>query len=228
MLAATVAHELRNPLAAINICVANIKRKTADGPVIQQLDNIKRSTEESEQIISNLLHYSRLKPPKPEKINVSELLKGCVKLVREKSKKKILVQEYLNSPDNLSIEADPVQIKEVFNNILNNAYDAVEEPDGTISLSGCESGEFIRISITDNGAGIDKEDMERIFDPFFTTKATGTGLGLSICKQIVNVHGGTIRVDSEPNKGTTVTMALPKGYGIRLSSLPGFSEEQCP
>ena len=111
---------------------------------------------------------------------------------------------------NIPLEADPVQLKEVISNILNNSCDAVPESGGAIEvLTGCKEG-FIEICVKDNGTGIDKEHLQKVFEPFFTTKAKGTGLGLSVCRQIVHLHGGSIQIESEPGKGTKVFITLPK------------------
>ena len=108
------------------------------------------------------------------------------------------------------IEADPLQMQEVFSNIINNASDAVPEQDGRIEIAVTDEGSRIKITISDNGAGIEKEHLGRVFDPFFTTKAKGTGLGLSVCQQIVNLHGGTISIEGQPQQGTTVMVSLLK------------------
>jgi len=103
-------------------------------------------------------------------------------------------------------------MRELFQNILNNAYDAVQDGKGKVKISAEESGGSVSICIEDNGSGIEKADLEKVFDPFFTTKAKGTGLGLPVCKQIVSLHGGTIKIESAPGKGTAVTVTLPLKY----------------
>jgi signal transduction histidine kinase len=212
VLAATVAHELRNPLAAINISASIIKRKNTDGQIQQQLSNIEKSITESNQIINNLLYYSRIRPPKPEKVNIADLLEECIGITQQKIKKDIFVQKDTDAIKDIFIEADPLQIREVFNNILDNACDGVTGTDGRIDILGSDAGEQINISINDNGTGIEAEDLKKVFDPFFTTKAKGTGLGLSLCRQIIDLHGGTINIESEPNKGTSVTITLPNKH----------------
>ena len=104
----------------------------------------------------------------------------------------------------------PTQIKEVLNNILNNAFDAIPNGNGEVVVTSRDKGNFISIDIKDNGIGIPEGDIERIFDPFFTTKAKGTGLGLSVCKQIIKLHNGTVDINSVVGQGTTVSITLPK------------------
>ena len=107
------------------------------------------------------------------------------------------------------VEADPLQMKEVFSNILNNAYDALSEREGKILVTARIDNALITLEVKDDGPGILAEDRARLFEPFFTTKSKGTGLGLPVCRQIVNLHGGSINIESEHGRGTTVTVRLP-------------------
>lgn len=210
VLAATVAHELRNPLAAINMAAHNIKRKANNPELEKHFTNIQKKVIESDQIINNLLFYSRLKPPHLESIKFSEVLEECIESLENRGKKEVKMIKDLGPIQNVRIEADPLQIKELIINILNNAVDAMPSERGRIKIAAENENEFVKVSIEDNGSGMDKNDLEKAFDPFFTTKAKGTGLGLSVCRQIVNMHGGTIELKSEPRQGTTVIVRLPK------------------
>ncbi len=210
MLASTVAHELRNPLAAIKMAGYNIKRKAKDPALETHLLNIETKLTESEQIISNLLFYSKIRMPHLGKINLYNILNACIIEATERfSKYSIAIEKNTQPIKNLLIEADPLQIKEVFSNILNNAFDAFLEHTGRIKIEATADDKTVKVSIKDTGVGIAKEDLERLFEPFFTTKAKGTGLGLAICQQITHLHGGSIHIESEKNKGTTVTVTLP-------------------
>ncbi|MFA5008500.1 MAG: HAMP domain-containing sensor histidine kinase, partial [Candidatus Omnitrophota bacterium] len=206
-----LAHELRNPLAAINMAAHNIKRKAANPLLDQHIQNIEKKVIESDQIINNLLFYSRIRKPHLESVNICKLVKECLEITGDRSKKKITVKNKLNSIKNISIQADPLQMKEVFQNILNNSQDAVSDKEGEICVEAVDNKEFIRICFKDNGPGIDKDIIAKIFEPFFTTKAKGTGLGLTVCQEIVNLHGGLINIESSPAIcGTTVIVTLPK------------------
>ncbi len=111
-----------------------------------------------------------------------------------------------------------MQMTEVLNNILNTACDAVSLATGKIVIEGVLQNGSVLISITDNGAGITTDNLAHVFDPFFTTKAKGTGLGLSVCQQIINLHQGSIKLESAEGKGTTVTIILPmKRLGDRAN-----------
>jgi PAS domain S-box-containing protein len=212
MLGVTIAHELRNPLAAIRVAAFNIKRKKGDIPIDRQLDTIEQRVLESDQIISNLLFYSRLKIPRFEMVKIGDLLDECCEVSKKRSEKqKITFSRRYGALKDFPVEADPLQIKELFSNILNNAVDSIIHEQGLLQVTGSRSGEnSISVSIADNGSGIDEKDLERIFEPFFTTKSKGTGLGLAVCKQVVNLHNGTIDVKSQKDKGTVVTITLPE------------------
>jgi signal transduction histidine kinase len=112
------------------------------------------------------------------------------------------------------MQADPLQLKEVFNNILDNACQALDKESGCINVSAALDGnKNVIITIEDNGAGIEPEDIKRLFEPFFTRKSKGTGLGLTICNQLVGLHNGRIDVESSLGRGTIVKLTLPVGGG---------------
>jgi signal transduction histidine kinase len=209
-LAATVAHELRNPLAAMSMAVHNIKIKVKMSNIENNLSVIDRKIAESEQIIDNLLSYSRLKPPHLESINIFDIVEECVDAVEQNKKKKVTVVKNLYPIKGINIKADSLQIREVFNNILNNAFDVVLPEKGRIKILSENKNELIKVVIEDNGTGIDKEIVDKIFDPFFTTKAKGTGLGLTVCRHIINMHDGEINVNSKLGHGTSFIVCLKK------------------
>jgi len=209
-LAATVAHELRNPLAAIRIAAYNIKRKACDPQLGSHISNIEKKVGESDQIIDNLLFYSRVRTPKKESVDLCAIVKDCAELSKRRFKDRaVKLRLKLGAIRDVILPADPLLMKELFGNVLNNAFDAIPERDGAIKLSG-EMGEgAITVLVEDNGIGIERENLGKIFDPFFSTKSKGTGLGLSICSQIVNLHSGKIGIKSGKGKGTIVSITLP-------------------
>lgn len=209
VLAATVAHELRNPLATIGMAARNIKRKAAAGQDLERhIANIDKKISESNQIITNLLFYSRLKPPQCRPLDVRELLEDCLEAAAGRTGAAVVSAGGINALTGVMLEADAVQLKEVLNNLLNNACDALPPGGGRVELGGKLEDHCIRFTVRDNGAGIDPEVLPKVFDPFFSTKAKGTGLGLPVCRQIVHMHRGEIDIRSGPD-GTTVTVLLP-------------------
>lgn len=209
-LAATVAHELRNPLAAISIATYNLKRKANNNELSKHFTNIEKKIDESNQIINNLLFYSRIRPPHYERVNIEDVIREATETILEKNDKKVAITADLEPIKNMTIDADPVQVRELVSNVLNNAFDAVPKKNGKINISVVHTKKFIEMDVCDNGPGIDKYNIEKVFDPFFTTKAKGTGLGLPVCRQMVDMHGGAIKVSSIMGHGTSVVIALPK------------------
>ncbi len=211
LLAATVAHELRNPLAAITMAVYNMRKKAKNPDLDRHLDNIGKKVNESSQIIDNLLFYSSIKPSKFETVSIIEVIEESVEACLEKSAKKVSVIRSIEDLSGVKIEVDPTQMKEVLNNILNNAIDSIPGEAGEIAIESRETdARFVRFGIRDNGEGMAGNTLARAFDPFFTTKARGTGLGLTVCRQILDMHGGSIDIESKVGIGTTVKLALPR------------------
>jgi len=210
-LAATVAHELRNPLFGISLATTVIRSKSTDNMIAHQVQLIDELLVESGQIIDNLLFYSQLKPPQHRTLDLHSLLEECTDQIRTGcSKKNIAVSKHIDSLKGVPISADPVQIREVFTNILNNSSDAVPDHGGEIDVKARVYRELVKIHITNNGPEIAKADLKKVFDPFFTTKIKGTGLGLTVCRQIVKMHGGFINIKSGKEKGTSVIITIPK------------------
>lgn len=207
-LAATVAHELRNPLAIIRASSFFLRKE----PGIQSnvhLDNIEKEVAESYQIIDNLLSYSRIKPPSLRRVNLAAILNECISSFQIRFKDQDIVIEKYYDEKITTIEADPLQIREIFTNILNNAGQAFPGNTGQIDVIFKLEGNHVRIGIKDNGTGIDPENLEKIFMPFFSLKPQGTGLGLSLCQELVNLHHGRIEVASFKDKGTIFSIILP-------------------
>jgi PAS domain S-box-containing protein len=211
-LAASVAHELRNPLGVIQMAAYNLRRKSGDPALERHLANIEKKVLESDQIINNLLGYSRIKIPNYEAVSIPDLVNECLADTANRFQNhNVAIDKDLKEVQGETIEVDPVQIKEVLNNLLANAYQALEEKQGRIQIRGTRTPEGgVEINIQDNGSGIEKEDLVKVFNPFFTRKSKGTGLGLSLSHELVRLHGGRIAIESEKGQGTTVAVILPR------------------
>ena len=208
-LAATVAHEIRNPLNVIRTAVFNIRRKNGDPNLENHIRSIERKVSDGEQIVNNLLNYTKIKEPERKSLELYSLLEECAASTEDLfSGSGIHLVRNFGDLKNIRIEADPVQIREVILNILGNAFQAVNG-EGRVEIYGVITGEAAAIVFRDNGEGIAEEDMERIFDPFFSKKHRGTGLGLTICRELLDLHGGRIDVSSVRGIGTEVTVNIP-------------------
>ena len=226
-LAARVAHELRNPLGIIAAAAYNIQRKRINPDIDSNLLNIQKYVAESDRIIGNLLNYSRLKMPQFERVNIAALVSNCLDEGRGYFPlQEVTIVRRLSALQGLWIDADPGQINEIIQNILANAYQALEGRIGLITvLARRRSADRLQISFADNGPGMTDDDLRRIYEPFFTRKAKGTGLGLPICRELMALHNGEILVTSRLNRGTTVTLIFPIRNAGRAASGEGPTRE---
>ena len=206
-LASGVGHELRNPLGVIgnSTYYLNIKLKDADEKVRKHIEIQQREVNRANKIISDLLDFSRVRPPALEEGNVNSIIKGT--LADFKLPENISVETHLNA-ELPRILVDPDQIRQVFLNLISNAVQVMPEG-GRLDIKTGVKDDFAEIMLRDTGEGIPKEHLQKIFEPLFTKKAKGIGLGLSIVKGIVEGHKGKIEVESEVGEGTTFTIKLP-------------------
>lgn len=212
VLAATIAHELRNPLGVIRIAAYNLKRKAQNPMLESHFLNIEKKILESDQIINNLLFYSRIKIPQYAAASIYEIMEECVNNAKKRYKKwAVKLYKRYRGIKNNRFEIDQLQIEEVFNNILNNAYEALPDNKGQIEIGAAydEKSRQVKIFFKDSGVGIDEADLKKMPQSFFTRKSKGTGLGLPVSYQIVNLHGGRIDIESALGKGTKFTIILP-------------------
>ncbi len=211
VLAATIAHELRNPFGVIRSAVYNINRKNSNAALKSHLLNIEKKVSESDQIICNLLSYSKINFPHRARVSIVKILDECALHCAEKYIKwQVEVHKDIAEGVDM-IDADLVHMTELFCNILDNAYQAFPEKKGMIKITAGyeEEKRKIRIVFEDNGIGMEEADLKKAFEPFFTKKHRGIGLGLSVCAQVVRLHGGTIEIKSRPREGARVIVVLP-------------------
>ena len=208
-----VAHEVNNPLAAIlGFTDLLIENPQMPASAQEPLGIILQETQRTKYIVQDLLSFARQRPVQKEAVKVAAILRQTIKLRSYDftSHGVEVVEEF--EEDLPATIGDSQQLQQVFLNIVNNAYDAIQESGrrGMITLRTKRAADSIEVSITDNGTGI--SDAARIFDPFFTTKPTGkgTGLGLSICYGIVRAHAGEIQCwNNEEGDGSTFLVRLP-------------------
>ena len=209
-LAGGVGHDLRNPLGAIKNAAyfLNMVLEEPDPEVKETLEILEKEVGTSEAIISSLLDFARAKPPTKRKISVNEVLQETLSRITVPGNVEVVQELDESLPQ---ILADPDQLRQVFGNVILNAFQAMPEGGELTVTSMATTPGWVDVSIADTGAGIDVEHSRKVFEPLFTTKAKGIGLGLAITKSMVEGHGGTIEVESEPGKGSTFTVKLPTG-----------------
>lgn len=207
-MAAGVAHEIKNPLASIKGAVEILAdSKTSDTDKKEFSKIVTGEIKRVDSTIKEFLDFARPKETELEKLNLSETLISSIKqLEHQMEKSGISVQS--NIQENIFIKGDAEKIHQVFLNLLLNAIDASEK-ESRIMIDLKDTKYTARVTISDTGKGVGKDDLEKIFDPFFTTKSTGTGLGLAIVKLIIENHNGGIHISSSHGLGTEVTLEFP-------------------
>ncbi len=215
-LSAGVAHEIRNPLAAVNLNLQIFKRNIPENaPEFDYVNTALQGVERISRIVEVTLNFSRPTIPDVKEVNLNSLIPTTLELVASVLKRKEITVELQLQDDLPLVAADEKQLQQVFVNLITNSADAIKTKGNIIIKTYLEAGlkhnegEMVVVSIADNGIGITPEDLSKIFNPFFTRKPDGTGLGLPITQRILHQHGGVIDVESKVGVGTTFYVKLP-------------------
>ena len=217
VLAAGVAHEIRNPLMGIKLRAYSLRNSLTEGSSAREdLDVIDREIDRLARIVSDFLRFANPSDPELAAVTPRELFQETRMLLAPELAAQSIELCVESGADDDPFQADPSQLKQVLINLVRNAAESIGH-DGRVTLRACPRRLPLRgipqavlvLEVQDTGGGIPTDVQKRLFDPFFTTKETGTGLGLSIAMRILERHGGTLQFQTTPGCGTTFGMVLP-------------------
>jgi signal transduction histidine kinase len=216
-LAASIAHELNNPLATVSLRVeVLLGQMPPDAPQRRALEVVEQEVERMGQLVANLLQFTRRGQQQISTLDVREEIERTLELIHYHLRHRQIAAVCQFAPDVPMVQADRQQLRQLFLNLFTNASDAMPQG-GTLTLQVRTDppSQQLEIAISDTGMGIAAEDLPRVMEPFFTTKSEGrgTGLGLPICRRIVQEHQGDLNIVSTVHQGTTVFITLPTQHG---------------
>lgn len=205
--ASGIAHEIRNPLAAIKTSVQALARRESDPKRAQLLEEMEGEIDRLGRVVSDLVDFGRPRPPAPGVVPVRDLARRISATIEPEAQARGVHFSCQGNPD-LELWADPDHLQQIILNLALNAVQATPA-EGAVILRATAEGEQVAIEVRDTGCGIPAELLGRVSDPFFTTKTKGVGLGLSISRKLCELNGGQISIDSAPGHGTVVRVLLP-------------------
>lgn len=215
-LGSAIAHEIRNPLNYINLTLDHLRAKFAPEDETKR-ENFEKLTAQLKtevarinQQITDFLSYSRPAKANLQPINARTVVADSLRLVEAQAAEQNIEINLTEAENTPPISGDAEFLRSVFNNLLINAVQAMESTGGKLDIKIAPENASVKIEIADTGKGISEESVSKIFEPYFSTKETGTGLGLAIVQKVIDVHNGTITVESTLDEGTNFTVRLPK------------------
>jgi two-component system, NtrC family, sensor histidine kinase HydH len=204
---ARVAHELKNPLTGVKALVQLGLRSPAEAASHERLEVVEKEVTRMQEILHNYLSFTRpLQSVAPRRVEVGSLVSDTLVVLAARADDAGI---RLYAQGDASVDADPRRLKEALLNLVANASEATP-PGGEVVVDVRPAGEEVEIVVRDNGRGMPAETLRRIGTPFFTTRDDGTGLGVVLARSVIAQHGGTLRYDSQPGKGTNVRVTLPR------------------
>ncbi len=214
---ATIVHEMRNPLCSIEL-YASMLQKELEGTELESISKgVSTGVRSLNNILSNMLYFAKPRTPSMRHVEIGPFVEETLELIRPVAESRGI--RIVKNIQNLLINMDDALIRQVLMNLFLNAMQAMNQG-GTIIISADFNEKGFFMHIEDTGCGMDEDTLERIFDPFYTTRDDGTGLGLSISLKIMQSHGGSINVRSQPGRGTVFTLVFPEKLMVNKNNIP--------
>ena len=224
-LAASVAHEVRNPLTGMKLLVEAALRPHGSQPLTREdLQMIHREILRLERSAQSLLDFARLPAPNKQPVDLRSVIPPAWELVGPRARQQRIAFDFKTPEEPVVVAADPAQVTIVLVNLFLNALDAIKGP-GQVAVELRRDGDTVRIHVTDDGTGIASDMLQRLCEPFSTNKPHGTGLGLSLSRRIMEEHDGSLTAENRPGRGACFTLTLPSpadsaSDGTRKSKSP--------
>ena len=220
-MAAAIAHEVKNPLAGIEVMAGILKRQLLDNEDAQSiLGDIIKEAKMANAIVLEVLEFVRPIRLQVERIALADVVRDAISLAEGHVKRGEVSVDVALPAELAAIQGDPYQLRQLFTNLITNAFEALNGK-GAVNLTAVQlaeeevagseghTGPSIQVDVIDNGPGMPPDVMEKIFSPFFTTKPQGSGLGLAIVRKIVDAHDGQIDLRTSAGSGTLIRVTLP-------------------
>jgi signal transduction histidine kinase len=212
-LAAGLAHELKNPLGALNLNLQLLAEELGDPPAVSKesqdrLALIMKEMRRLEEVLDNFLRYARKRPLALAPLSIDDVISDVLTFLKPETRRSGIEVETQFDPDLPPLRGDHSLIKQALLNVILNAVEAMVDG-GRLTVTTGSDGGNIRVRVSDTGGGIDPGDLPRVYDAYFSTRKGGTGLGLAITRRIIERHGGTITLESNADGGTTAVIVLP-------------------
>jgi signal transduction histidine kinase len=211
-LAASIAHEIKNPLISIQGFAKRIEGSSDPGKIREYAGFIEKESQRLSAVLVRLLDFSHMSEPEKEHLDLNGIVDDTVLFTEHHLTRFRHIDLTVEKEENLPrVYADKIHLQQALLNIIMNAAQAMPEGGPLIIRTGVRAPDYVWLSVTDKGTGIEPENLEKIFDPFFTTKERGggTGLGLSLTKKLVEANKGRIEVESTKGRGSTFRILLP-------------------
>ncbi|MBU2498605.1 MAG: PAS domain S-box protein [Proteobacteria bacterium] len=206
---AEITHEIKNPLMLIGGFARQLTKQVSEEKALEKLNVIVKEVSRLEDLLQEMRELYLPRTLHKEVFDVDALLQDVHELIKADCEKKGIKSVLEVNHEGARIEGDQAKLKQVFLNLVKNAVEAMEDG-GNLRIDSQRTGDMVEITITDDGCGIPRENIEKIFAPFFTTKEKGSGLGLSISKSIIEDHpGSSFTLESEEGRGTRIKITMP-------------------
>lgn len=221
-----LAHEIKNPLSTVKVNLTLMKEALEDidlteaqrgnldacqqalARALRKVGIIRKETDRLEQIVDGFLQYVRQPELQLATVNLNELVSDMIDFYWPQASSHALTLRHTLAAESLMCRIDAGALKQTLLNLFINAQHACEDG-GELMVRTSRQGDRVVLQVSDTGRGIAPEDLPKIFRPYYSSRAGGTGLGLPTAKKMVEAHGGTIEVHSEPGRGTSFTIELP-------------------